>query len=341
MKRLLCALFALAYFRPARRARMRKELSKRARVVLLRVDDRVGEALLMTPLLSALVGRFETTVVAHPKCVRVLEGHAAVKQVVAFDVRQRWLGPWSPGVRALRPLCEGAIVINCANWGELSATSALVARWSAPRSPIIGPVVTRHLCDVPIPPKPGTTRETVQRLHLLSPLGIEGMEPRLSFREPRGLEKIATLLEQTAARPSAVVNPGGRLGYRRVPPEVFSQVCRGLLERGRTPLVTWGPGEEALAKAVVAAAPGAVLACPTNLDELAALMKAAGLTICNNTGPMHLSVAVQVRTVGLFLHMSLERWGHAFAPHQMVDLSPWASSPELMADRVMASIDGS
>ncbi|MFP2930231.1 glycosyltransferase family 9 protein, partial [Pyxidicoccus sp. 3LG] len=85
--------------------------------------------------------------------------------------------------------------------------------------------------------------------------------------------------------------------------------------------VTWGPGEEELARSVVEAAPGARMAPATNLDELAALMRAAGFTVCNNTGPMHLSVAVGAPTLAFFLRMDMERWGHAYAPHRMVDLT--------------------
>src|SRR5207237_1031036 len=115
---------------------------------------------------------------------------------------------------------------------------------------------------------------------------------------------------------------GGRLDWRRVPLEVFAAAARSLAQRGIRPIITWGPGEEDLARSVYAAVPGAMLAPRTNLDELAALMAAARLTVCNNTGPMHLSVAVGTPTLGLFLHMEVERWGHAGPPHHMLDLTP-------------------
>jgi ADP-heptose:LPS heptosyltransferase len=119
-----------------------------------------------------------------------------------------------------------------------------------------------------------------------------------------------------------VVNPGGRLGIRRVSAPVFAAGARALLARGVTPLVTWGPGEEALADEVLALAPGALKAPPTDLDQLAALMKAARLTLCNNTGPMHLSVAVGCPTLALFLRMEVERWSHPWPPHHVLDLTP-------------------
>ncbi len=132
-------------------------------------------------------------------------------------------------------------------------------------------------------------------------------------------------------------NPGGRLGERRVPTPVFSGVTKALAKRGITPIVTWGPGEEALAKEVLAGGAG-VLAPPTSLDELAALMAGARVVVCNNTGPMHLSVAVGAKTVALFWKMPIDQWGHSRSPHVMLDLT---NEPgiEAMVARVDASLD--
>ena len=76
----------------------------------------------------------------------------------------------------------------------------------------------------------------------------------------------------------------------------------------------------------LASAPGSELAPPTDLDALAALMRAAGLTVCNNTGPMHLSVAVGAPTLAFFLRMDRERWGHPQPPHAMVDFTDAADA---------------
>jgi ADP-heptose:LPS heptosyltransferase len=49
---------------------------------------------------------------------------------------------------------------------------------------------------------------------------------------------------------------------------------------------------------------------------------------------MHLSVAVGTKTIGLFLHMPVERWGHG-PPHLMVDLTPNAGNADKMAAQVV------
>jgi heptosyltransferase-3 len=300
-------------------------LAKAQRVILVRLDNRVGEALLLTPLVSALAGRFELELLVHPKCVRVLEGLPRVKTVTGFE--RRWLrfGPFGRELRRLRRWTRGAVVVNAANWAAHSGTAAVVSRLISPRSCVVGPVARPGglLMDVAVPPRADTDNEVLQRLELLRPLLAPlGAEPegRLGFRTPRPSVAVEAFAGAQTG-PWVVVNPGGRLTERRVPSAVFSAACRWLIARGFVALVTWGPGEELLAAGVLAGAPGAVQAPPTSLDELAWLMQRAAVVLCNNTGPMHLSVAVGAPTVALFYRMPPSRWGHAGPAHRTVDLS--------------------
>jgi ADP-heptose:LPS heptosyltransferase len=311
LKLLLAAAAAVVAWRPGRRARAWRRLGERppGRVLLVRVDDRVGEALLMTPLLGALAdGGHQVHVLVHPRVRRVLEGHPALA------------GLWDTGHRAavLRRLRAEPfdVVVNCGNWEVPAVTSALVSRLVAPRAVLVGPgnLPSRWLMDVPVPALPGVRGEVRQRLHLLTPLlGQESAAP-LSFRP---------LPASSGAPPGpyAVINPGGRLGYRRLPPGAFAAAARALREAGLAALITWGPGEEALAREVASLAPGSAVAPPTDLAQLAALMRGARLAVTNNTGPMHLAVAVGCPTLALFLHMEVARWGHG-PPHRMLDLTP-------------------
>lgn len=319
-KSLAALLLALLLGRPWRRHVVP---SLPRRVLLVRTDARVGEALLTTPLISAL-GRLhpppEVEVLVHAKVARVLEELPGLSGV-------RVLGK-NASLGALRR--EGYdVVVDCGNWTAPSVHNAIYARLIARRAPVLGPAAfpVGALHSHPVRPREGTRSEVAQRLHLLSPLlgeDVAAEPPKMSFRSPRPPAEgsaLATLLGRIRARSHAVVNPGGRLGWRRIDPGTFAAAARSLLAEGCVPIVTWGPGEEGMAQEVIDAAPGAVLAPPTDLDGLALLMSASGLTVCNNTGPMHLSVALRVPTLAFFLHMDMSRWGHAHAPHQMVDLT--------------------
>lgn len=322
-------LLSAAFWRPGRSG-LQRLLETPARVVVVRLDHRVGEALLTTPLVGALAGRAEVHLVVHPKCVRVLTGLPGVAQVHPFERRWLWAWPFSAQVRALRRLSAGGVVVNAANWSTHSGTNALAARLLGPRACVVGPAAApaRYLMDVAVEPLPGTDNELEQRLHLLAPM-VSAPRGAMAFRAPVATPKVEAFVVGLAG-PFAVVNPGGRLAERRVPASVFSAACRALKAKGATPVLTWGPGEEPLAREVAAQAPGAVLAPPTDLDELAFLMKKAERVVCNNTGPMHLSVAVGAPTVALFFQMPVSRWGHERAPHRMVDLTPCAGEAEMV-----------
>ncbi len=308
---------ALLWWRPWRSRR--SFLSTAKRVVLVRIDNRVGEVLLTTPLVQALAKTHEVHLVVHPKCVRVMEGLPGLAGLHAFERSWLWLGVFSSDVRRLRALCRDAVVVNAASWVEYSGTPALVSRLLGAHGCVVGPPLgpSRLLMDVGVSARTDTRNEVEQRLHLLSPL-VAQPSGAMAFRTPRTTPAVEALVR---AHPSfVVVNPGGRLGARRVPPAVFSGVTKALTERGLTPIVTWGPGEEALAKEVLAGGTG-VLAPPTSLDELAALMASSKLVVCNNTGPMHLSVAVGAKTVALFWKMPIDQWGHPRPPHAMLDVT--------------------
>lgn len=311
-KNLLAMLVAALCWRPGRRQRRQLALSSctSGRVLLVRIDNRVGEALLTTPLIDALAARgFTVEALVHPRVRRVLEGHPHLARIWNF----------SKDFKTLR-LLRGerfTVVVNCGNWEIESVTSAIVARLAGPHGIVVGPAnfPSGWLMDVPIVAREGARSEALQRLHLVSPLAGQRDHAPLSFRP------VAKVSFAPQGR-YCVINPGGRLGYRRVPTSVFAQAARVVAQLGVIPLVTWGPGEEALADEVVAAGGANALRAPaTDLDQLASLMHGAVATICNNTGPMHLSVAVGCPTLAFFLRMQIDRWGHAYQPHQMVDLT--------------------
>ncbi len=314
-KRVLAVLAAMLFWRPGRRKRAEARLASGlpGRILLVRTDNRVGESLLTTPLIDGLTALgHRIDLLAHPSACRVLEGHPHLGKVIPHS----WRG-WSALAAS-----DYAYVIHCGNWSEPSVGSAIFSRLAAGRAAILGPSVwpSSLLADVPIPPLQGTTSEAAQRLHLGHPLGVQEGRLTLSFRP---LPSAAT------GSGYAVINPGGRLDWRRAPVGAFIGMAQTIADRGLRPVVTWGPGEEGLAREVVAAVSSAEMAPSTNLDALGALMHGARFTVCNNTGPMHLAVAVACPTFALFVAMDIERWGHP-PPHKMLDITALLSSDDLV-----------
>lgn len=103
-------------------------------------------------------------------------------------------------------------------------------------------------------------------------------------------------------RPFALINPGAAWPNKRWPADRYGELAQFIREVREMPsFVLWGPGEEALARSVVAASSGAArLAPPTSLTDLLALSRAAALMVSGDTGPLHLAAAAGTPTVSLF-----------------------------------------
>jgi ADP-heptose:LPS heptosyltransferase len=119
-----------------------------------------------------------------------------------------------------------------------------------------------------------------------------------------------------------VVHPGASAVARRWPADRFAAVASSLADRGLTVVITGSGTERELARRVVAAArhPG-VRGMPglLRLDDLAALVAAARLVVCGDTGVAHLATAYGTPSVVLFGPTPPGLWGPPESgPHRVL-----------------------
>ncbi|MEO6222024.1 MAG: glycosyltransferase family 9 protein [Vicinamibacterales bacterium] len=100
----------------------------------------------------------------------------------------------------------------------------------------------------------------------------------------------------------AVLNPGAAWPNKRWPPESFAAVALFIhATYGWTPIVLWGPGEQAIAQAICDASGGVARSAPsTTLADLVAIARAARLFVSGDTGPLHIAGATATPIVALF-----------------------------------------
>ena len=141
-----------------------------------------------------------------------------------------------------------------------------------------------------------------KNLTLAGALGADVSVIRFPLRIPSS--PVADVIRARVAhhRGFAVLNPGAAWASKRWLPERFGAVAQWLRRVcDLASVVTWGPGDEMAAAAVVASAAGsAELAPPTGVADLAAVIREASLTVSGDTGPAHLAAAVGTPLVGLF-----------------------------------------
>lgn len=129
---------------------------------------------------------------------------------------------------------------------------------------------------------------------------------------PRGAPPVAD---------AVVLHVGAASGSRRWPPERFAQVAAALSVDHR--VVLTGSADERPAAEQVAVGAGlpssSVLAGRTSLNELAALVAAARLVVCGDTGVAHLASAYVRPSVLLFGPIPPAWWGPpADGPHTVL-----------------------
>jgi len=192
-----------------------------------------------------------------------------------------------------------------------------------------------------------------QYLSLLAPLGLEPGPARFHVPiPPAAARRMDDFLgEQGVKRQELLVtiNPGAGRADKLWPVEHFQRLGNRLAqEPGVRLLLLWGPDEVHMARQIRDGLESrAILAPPTDLHELAALLRRAALMVASDTGPLHLAAALGTPSLGLFGPTRAERNG-PYGPHgrgvqspdgTMAGLDPqqaFRTALELLAPRVSA-----
>jgi lipopolysaccharide heptosyltransferase III len=330
---------AAAWCFPLRGRRPRREELRR--VLVVRTDDRVGNALLTVPLAlalrDALPGARVDLLLARRQAA-VADGLPGLR-VLRFEKTDAFRHP----VRLLRFLRalrgEGYdAVIDAAHWHAFSLTSALLARVAARRWLVGAERGEARLYSHAVPPPRRDLPEVEAKLLLLQGLGF-APPPRPALQT--GLGRDQTDWAEEVLRPIgprfAALNPGARKRDRRWPVERFAALARALYARGVPSLVTWGPGEQTLARSLVELSAGAsTLAPPSDLAQLAALFRRAAIVVANDTGPMHLAAACGAPVLALLHTPDGMRWTHP-GPRFAALVAPSAADAAAAAGRLLDS----
>ena len=308
------------------------------RILVVRTDDRVGNALLTIPLALALrdlLPQAQVDLLLAARRVDLAQGLGL--GLVPFEKTDAFRHPlrFLRFLRALRRRYD--VVIDAAHWHAFSLTSALVSRWAA-RAEVVG--ARRgpwRIYSAAIDPPPEGTPEVEAKLLLVRGLGLS--PPPAPALRTRAGEDLGAWAAGILGRDAVLLNPGARKADHRWPPDRFAALARALhAARGLRAIVTYGPGEEDLARGVVeAAGPSGYLAPPTGLPQLAALLRKAALAVVNDTGPMHLAAACGVPTLAILHAPDGIRFAHRgprFAALVWPDLAAAVAAASQLLDTV-------
>lgn len=306
------------------------------RILIVRQHDQLGDFLLATPVFKAVRQRYPAahiTAVTRSYTAHVAEANEYIDAVVPiYEHGGDWT--WARAAAVLRLLWSRADLTIVLNTVSHSLTSDLIARF-ATRGTILGSGHLRFsgtsrnfFYHINAPWIEGVRHQSQRNLDILSPLGIRGEDLREHMRlRPEEQAWAAEHLRQLgreAERPLIALHPGaGKLG-NRWPAARFAAAANQLAsEIGAQIYVTWGGREDDLGEELLAALDRPPLhSRHAEIRKMAALLAAADLFLCNDTGVMHVGAAVDTPLVAVFGPTDPAQWkpwGEAFVAVRAAD----------------------
>lgn len=283
------------------------------RILVIRLSA-IGDVLNALPAVWALRRAHPAAHIAwlvEDKARGAVEGQPVVDEVIVFE-RRRWSrgGPagWAQALSWARALRARRFDVSVDLQGNMkSAAMGLIAGATARIT--ASPGFTRDFAwvagNVHAFPRARAQGRVWHHVDLLAPLDVRREQVEGAFHvSGDDLARMEAALAGSA-RPRLLLHPGtSQFGaFKRWPVARFADLARAArASLGAEVLVAWGPGEEALARAVVDLASGAARLAPAtgSLGDLAALLRAVDVFVGVDSAPLHLAGLVGTSAVGLF-----------------------------------------
>jgi lipopolysaccharide heptosyltransferase I len=310
--------------------------SRDFRKILLIKLSAVGDVIHTIPVLNKLRRRYPSAQLdwlVTPAIAELLRHNPAITNVIEF-AREDWSRPWTPAPfvsyarlaaklrangydlvvdmhgqfrTAVFALATGAPVRigfdrpRARVWDASPRTFSAEARKHAWQGAREGSwlAYTDHI------PVPTLDLHAVDRYLSVGPiLGLEDGPPDFSFPIPQAASaNIESLLHRhdIAGAPLVAMAPGTIWETKHWGTDKFAEVARHFLQKGFAVALMGSRRERTVCEEVARLAPGSVdVAGETTLTELAALVRRSAISVTNDSGPMHLAVALGRPVVSVF-----------------------------------------
>jgi heptosyltransferase-2 len=293
----------------------------RYRRILVARTDRIGDVLLSTPVLKALREHYPMSYIAMmvaPATKDIVEGNPYIDKVIVFD-KDKSRGLFSTINFAKRLKKDGfdiAVILHPTVRVHLLAFLAgIKERIGYDRK---GPYfLTRTIAHRK---QEGTKHESEYNFDLLEPLGIYNVQRELYMPIRSSSQRVVEeLLEQAGITPQetlVAINPASSCISRRWPLSKFAQVIDGLAARqGVKVLIIADTQHRNISEELLSLTQSMPLDFSGRFDlsGLASLFKRCRLVISNDSGPVHMAVAVKTPVISIFGRnqpgLSPRRWG--------------------------------
>ena len=292
-----------------------------ARSVLAIRLDGMGDLLMTTPALRALkeaVPGRRLTLLASPAGARLARALSFVDDVIPFAA------PWmkQPEDTAVTARMLGLVAMLRGRRFDAGVVLTVFTQSALPAALVLllagVPLRAAYCRENPYAlltdwrPDPdrdahaGVRHEVRRQIDLVESLGLQVRDTRLHFpiRDDarRSMRAKARAAGMRSRRRWLVVHPGATAASRRYPDDKLIEAVAALQATGRFQIaIAGGECDVACANAIATSVDDVVvLAGRLHLPELAALIDAADVVVCNNSAPAHIAAAVGTPVVDLY-----------------------------------------
>ncbi len=295
--------------------------SDKIRILLIRTD-RIGDVLLSTPAIKAVRDAYPNAhiaVMVRPYAEEIVDGNPYLDEVILYDKDGEHKSIFSTlkfaaGLRKKR--FDLVIILHPTNRSNIiSFLAGVPERVGYDKKG--GIFLTKRLKDVK---HLGEKHEIDYNLDVLRAVGIEAKDRALYMPVKAEDERIVDrffLLNDLDKKDTVIaIHPGASCPSKRWPAYRFGRVADELIEKHKVKVVIiGGPADIKTVKEVESGMlhKPIILSEGHSLGEVAALLKRCKMFISNDSGPVHIAVAVGTPVISIFGRLdpglSPKRWG--------------------------------
>lgn len=268
----------------------------------------IGDVIFSTPFIRALRTGYPDSYIAcllHPRAREILEGNPCLNEIIIYDeegVHKGLIGKLKLIACLRKKNFDIAFILH------RSFTKALFALLSGAKERIGYPTKRRSFLLTKPAEEPLEEAHKVEYfLNIAGAAGIKTKEASYEFYVKDSDRKfIDELLRENSITKNdriIVLCPGGNWDPKRWPKENFAQAGDLLAEKFGARIVISGAAKDVkLAEDIrkLMKSPAVITCGKTTLKQLGALFEKAALVVANDTGPMHLAVAMKANVIALF-----------------------------------------
>ena len=328
-KRFLVALLGL-FLRQERLSRNDVDPARIDKILVIRQDDRIGNLILTTPLLSALRRRFPQAQVwylASKTFHTLFSNSSLVDRILVAKKRQYIFHPISLVlfIRRIRKQ-KFDLTIDASDENNFSLSNSFLVYLSGARYRIGYQKPKSHLfLNLEVPAPQADKHASEMHLDLLRYLVGDFQSDGLKIEvDPDKTAEANDYLKAKGVEGSGFLvgmHVGGR-GAKRWPAESFQELADWITDSfGAKVVFFWGPEEKRVVEQVRPTGSSQIVSRLFDLPTLSALIERCNLFVSPDTGAMHLSVALGRPTLALFLDSDPVKFGPQGKMHRTLRAS--------------------